>query len=299
MKAEDRFAQMSAFVETLRHASFASAAKALSLSPSAVSRRVLSLERRLGTRLLYRSTRHLKPTEAGELYFAECTRLLAELEDVDGVLSDKEGGPHGRLRMTVPDAFGRLCMLKVLPQFLKQYPGVDIDLELSDTYTNLVREGMDLAVRIGELTDSSLVARRLATSRRMLCASPDYLRERGEPTVPQELENHSCLGFSLLVSNNIWPLSRGQETVRVAVKGRMRANHAEALYFAALEGLGIALLSDFIAARSLERGHLALVLPQWSISEVGIYAVYPGGRQVPRKVRAMIDFLEKNLPKDF
>ncbi|WP_256078073.1 LysR family transcriptional regulator [Massilia sp. YIM B04103] len=296
MKTEDRFAEISAFVATVRHQSFALAAQAMTLSSSAVSRRVSALEARLGVRLLTRTTRSLRLTEAGEHYYADCRRLLAEMDAADQSLRDAAGAVSGRLKLALPVSYGHLHVLPTLPGFMRQYPEVELDVSLSDRYVNIVEENVDLAVRIGKLVDSSLVAKRLRADVRRICATPAYLAEHGTPATPAELTQHRVLQFSLTPFGDVWQLTRRGKTESVKIRPRLWGDSAQLTHAAALAGQGIAIVPAFLAAADIAEGRLQVILPEWKFAPTGIWAVYPGGRHLPLKVRKLIAYLEQHLP---
>lgn len=290
MKSHDRYAEIQAFVSIARLASFGAAASQLGLTASATSRKLQALEARLGVRLLQRTTRRVTLTEAGQQYLLHCERWLSDLDDADAALADLQGQVRGRLRASVPSNFGRLHVVPALPDFLAAYPELDLDLDFNDRYLDLVEAQIDVAIRIGRLDDSRLVARKLADNRRLLAASPDYLARRGTPQHPGELAQHSCLHFSRYSEGELWRLHKGGETQEIQVRGRMRANNGEALVEAALAGYGILQSASFIVGPALQQGWLVEVLPDWHIAPSAIWAVYPHGRFLAPKVRAFIDF---------
>jgi DNA-binding transcriptional LysR family regulator len=292
MKSIDRFAEMEAFVEAARRMSFTAAADALEIPASVLSRRIKSLEARLGSRLFHRTTRSVGLTESGEVYFSHCTRLLAELRDADEAVTSLQQVPRGTLMLQVPTTFGRLHVAPAIPAFLKQYPNIDVDLTMSDDVVDLVKESVDVAIRIGQLPDSDLVARRLCNNRRILCASPDYLAEHGVPARPEDLENHSCLNFSHLIKSDIWHFDAETGTQAVSIKGRLRANNTEALREAALAGCGIAYLATFIVGDDIRSARLRPVLEAFPQAETGIYAIYTHRRYISAKTAAFLDFAQ-------
>jgi DNA-binding transcriptional LysR family regulator len=280
------------FARVVDAGSFSAAAKRLRISKSAASAQVQRLEERLGVRLLNRTTRQLALTEAGAAYYRHCTRILAEAEAAEQEAATLHAEPRGTLRISAPDTFGWMHVAPAVPEFLARYPGLAVDLSLSAAHVNLVEEGLDLAIRIGILADSALVVRRLAVSRHLLCASPAYLEAHGAPRGPRALADHNCLCVSLLPWGDAWRFSSRKREVRVAVDGDFRSGSAETLRAAALGGLGIALLPNWAVAEELRAGSLRRVLPRWAS---GIYATYPGGRQMSAKVRAFVDHLARRF----
>lgn len=288
---KDRLEDMLSFTAVARALSFADAARELGISASALSRRIARLEDVLGTALLRRTTRHVSLTEAGTLYLERCTDVLTRVEDAEALVSGLAGEPRGRLRVAVPNLFGQLQVAPLLPDFLRRYPRIALEFSFMDRYVDLVQEGFDVAIRIGALTDSSLVVRRLATNRRLLVAAPSYLRSRRPPTKPEDLAQHACLYFSHLTDGQTWNLQRGQE--QVAARGRpvLVADNAEALRQAAVAGCGVTVLATFLIAEDLRAGRLVRVLDGWSVPDTGIFAVHPPGRLVPSKVKSFVSFV--------
>jgi DNA-binding transcriptional LysR family regulator len=291
----DRFDQLSAFVEVARTQSFAQAARQLDRHVSAVSRAVAALESRLGVRLLQRTTRRVALSEAGRAYFRRCETLLAELDGADAEVRDQGAALHGTLRVSAATGSGQILLAPIVPEFLAAHPLLSLDLQLSNRYVDLVNEGFDLAVRVGVLADSRLVARRLAPSDRMLVASPAYVRQRGTLRSPQQLREHACLILAIGTRPQRWELERGRTRVALDVSGPLHSNNMFALMDACLAGIGIALLPDFAVTPALRRGDLLRVLPGWSSVAQAMYAVYPSARFIPAKVRAFVDFISTRL----
>ncbi|AOZ09465.1 LysR family transcriptional regulator [Cupriavidus malaysiensis] len=290
----DRIGDIGLFLRVLDLGSISAAARSLDLSAAVASQRLKRLEADLGVRLLHRTTRRLHPTPEGSLLAEQGRALVDDLEALGSSLRGAGTGVSGTLRVTTSASFGRLYISPLLPEFLAAHPALRIHVNLSDHVMDLVSSGFDLAVRIGALEDSSLVARKLAPNRRLLCASPDYLRRRGRPRVPQDLAKHDCL---LLTGHqgrqDVWRFQGdGGAEIAVPVDGRIEANTGELLADAAVAGLGIALHSVWHVWRELESGQLEPVLPEFPLPETGIYAVMPQRRLMPPRVRAFIDFLE-------
>jgi len=287
--------EISVFIEVVRKRSFVRAAEQLQVSVSAVSRAVAALEARLGVRLLQRTTRSVGLTEAGSAYFSRCETLLAELESAEAEASALGEELRGRLRVSAPSGLGMTHLVPALPEFLARHPKLTVDLDLSNRFVDLVEERYDLAIRTGALRDSRLVARRIGSNRRRLAASHDYLRRHGAPRHPRELERHACLVLEIGDRPDRWELQRRGETAVAGVSGPLRSNNALALRDACARGLGIALLPGFALAEEFAAGRLAQVLPQWATAEQGIYAIYPGYRFIPAKVRALVDYFAARL----
>ncbi|AAQ58417.1 LysR substrate-binding domain-containing protein [Chromobacterium violaceum] len=271
--------------------SFTRAARRLGISIAQVSRQVGQLEERLGARLLYRTTRQLSLTEAGELYLAHCRQLLESLADAEQAVSQLQAAPQGQLKLTAPLAYGHSHISPLVLDFMQRYPLLEVSLDLSNQVKDLVHEGYDLAIRIGRLTDSSLMARKLAQRRHHVCASPDYLARCGEPRRPQDLQRHQCLQ----IGNEGWHLQVNGRRQSVRVQGRMRCSTAAPLAEAAVRGMGLAQLPDYYVSAYLESGALVEVLADYAEPEEGIWALYPHNRQLSPKVRLLVDFLADSL----
>jgi DNA-binding transcriptional LysR family regulator len=288
----DRLLAMTVFRRVVELNGFAAAARDLRFSNAAVSKQVAQLEERLGVRLLNRTTRRSSLTEAGRVYYDSCVRILDEIAETEQLVSQQAGTPRGLLRVNAPMSFGIRHLGPVLPDFLARHPEVTVDLALDDRIVALVQDGFDMAVRIADMPDSSLVARRFATNRRLLVASPAYLARHGAPEQPSDLARHNCLIYSYLNSReDVWRFSvrEGEETVTVS--GCLRTNNGDVLADAAAAGIGIGLLPAFIVDAFLTAGRLIPLLPAWDAGLTGIFAVYPPGRHLSPKVRAFADFL--------
>ena len=292
----DRVTGMQVFVRVATLGSFSAAARALHLSQTMVTKHVAALEDRLGVKLLHRSTRRLVLTEAGRSYLAACERILAEIEEAEASASLDRIEPRGTLRLNVPLTFGLRQIVPALTAFSRLHPAVAVDLGLADRYVDLIEEGWDLAVRIGRLKDSGLVARRLAPCRTIVCAAPSYLEARGAPRSLEDLSAHNCLGYTLpsAIGAGRWAFGAGGDVV-VPVEGNLRANNGDALLAAALAGQGLIYQPTFIVGDSLRDGSLLRVLSGYPTLELGVHAVLPSGRQAPAKVRAFVEFLARRF----
>jgi DNA-binding transcriptional LysR family regulator len=289
--ALDRFATLEAFVAVARTGSFARAAEKLGLSRAMVSKHIQALEARLGARLLNRTTRQVSLTEAGRNFQQRAERLLAELEDAEGDAAQEADTPRGTLRISAPVSFGVTHVAPALAAFLAAHPGLRGDLALNDRVVDVVEEGFDLAVRIGRLPDSMLIARRLAVARLAVIASPGYLSRHGRPTQPEDLVGHNCLTYAYAASRDEWRFVGKNGARSVAVQGSLRANNGDALREAVLGDLGIALLPTFLCGDDIRRGRVQCLLDGWPPEEIYVHAVYPPGRHVAAKVRQFVDFL--------
>ncbi|MBL8702271.1 MAG: LysR family transcriptional regulator [Alphaproteobacteria bacterium] len=290
--ALDRFETLTVFLAVAKADSFAAAATQLGLSRAMVSKHIQALERRLGVRLMNRTTRRLALTDAGRSLRARVERILADLEAAEGEVASGSNEPRGLLRLSAPVSFGARHVAPALAEFLASHRELRADLVLDDRIVDLVAEGFDLAVRVGRLQDSSLMARRLAPCRLAVVAAPDYLAARGTPHQPSDLAGHDCLGYAYAAERGVWRfVGPGGAVETVNVDGTLRANNGDALMQAAIAGSGIALLPTFICGEEIRRGRVVCVLEGWAPSEIAVNAVHPHTRHVPAKVRRFIEFL--------
>ena len=285
---------MRIFVETVDAQSFTAAADRLGLSKQFVSKRIAALEKRLGARLLVRSTRQLRVTDLGLAYHERAQRILEEVDAAEQLITSQTAAPRGLLRLSAPMTFATLHLGAVIAAFMQRHPEVVVELELNDRMVDLIGEGYDMAVRIGALADSSLVARRIAAVPLITCASSDYLRRRGTPSTPGELASHACLTYGR-ARRGEWTFRVEGRVRKVSVSGPMRANNGEMLRDAAMAGLGIVSLPDFIVAAALADRRLVPVLDKFRPEDINVYVVYPQHRQSSLLVRAFSDFLAERF----
>lgn len=281
---------MQIFVSTVDAGSFTAAADKLGLSKQFISRRIMGLEERLGGRLLIRTTRKLSVTDTGRAYYERALKIIDEVNDAEQLVSSENISPRGTLRISAPVSFGTLHLGPAIARFMTQCPDVAVELDLNDRFVDIVGESYDMAIRIGHLADSSLVARHIAPAQLVACASPAYLKARGKPKTPHDLKDHDCLLYGHGRSVE-WVFAEKGKPLRIAVKGRMRANNGELACAAAIEGLGIALLPTFIVGEALRAKKLVTLLDAWAPPPLNIYAVYPQHRQSSLAVKAFTDFL--------
>jgi len=287
---------MAVFRRVVEAKNFSAVARETNMSQSTVSKHIAALEERLDTKLINRSTRSLTLTEAGKEYYHHCIRILNDFQEAEASIGKGKIKPTGTLRISTSASFGRTCMLPHLDEFFATYPDIDVDLLFDDHYVDLVKQGVDLAIRIGPLADSSLIARKIGTSKRVIVASPDYLVKHGRPKKPSDLEKHECLFYSLQKSPDLWYFNstqEGDESIRV--NGRFKASSPDAICDAAAEGLGIAVISEWNARQYIKSGRLKTILPDYRPTTYDIHAVYPERRFVPQKVKRMIEFLAKKV----
>jgi DNA-binding transcriptional LysR family regulator len=291
----DRTDAVAVFIAVADHGSFAAAARRLGRSPASVTRAVADLEARLGVRLLTRTTRAVSTTEAGQRFLGGAKRVLADLDEIERAAAGQGTAPRGELRLTAPILFGRLHVLPIVTEFLDRFPEVQAALALVDRPVDLVEEGLDVAVRIGALGESSAVATRVGALRRIVVASPDYLARRGTPQRPADLTDHDVVAFSGIAGVEYWVFREAAGDVNVAIRPRLVVSTAEAAIDAARAGFGLTRVLSYQAAGDVARGSLLRVLPGYEGDEVPIHLVYPGGRHPPPKLRAFLDFTTPRL----
>ena len=288
----DRFADLSFFALVAKSGSLAKAAQELGLTPPAASKRLAAIERRLGVRLLQRTTRRLSLTPEGETYLHDGLRVLDDLEALERTVAGARAVPRGLLRVSATLGFGRRHVAPALSRFARDYPEVEVQLHLSDRPVNLVEQGFDLQVRFGELPDARLTARLLARNERVLCASPAYLQRAGTPFAPAELARHACIFIREGdEAYGTWHLRHGLRQETVKVRGGLSSNDGETATAWALDGHGILVRSRWEVAAALDDGRLRTVLPDWQLPPADIYLVFPTRSQLAAKTRALVDFL--------
>ena len=287
--------ELDVFVTVVEAQGFSAAAKRLDSTPAAVSRRIKSLEQRLGVRLLQRTTRKVRLTEAGELYFREVSRLLGELRNVEQQLDEVTGQATGEFRIVAPMSFGQRRLAPVVARFALAHPRLRVSLMLDDRQTDIVSQGLDLAVRIAYPGDSSLVARPIAPVPRYICASPEYLATRGTPQSPGDLLLHDCLHYNVISEREEWTFDGAEGEETIVIKGVFCSNNGEVLAEAAMQGLGIAVLPDFIVEDALADGRLVRILEGRERSPLTLYVLYPSRHHVPAKTRLFIEYMAEQF----
>lgn len=287
----DRSLEMAAFVAVVDAGSFVGASDTLRMSKAAVSRHVDSLERRIGVRLLHRTTRRLSLTEEGRLFCQRAREILDATDAAEAEVSSSTRVPGGMVRVNVPLSFGMSHLAPLWADFMAAYPQIDLDVTLNDRIVDLVNEGYDLAIRISSLPDSSMVCRKLAATEMVVCASPGYLARHGVPGHPQELTRHRVLAYTFLAQRGEWRFSGPDGEIAVRTRARIYSNNGDTCRAIALRDGGIILQPSFMIGEDLKRGDLVRLMPEYHAIELGIYAVYPSRKQLPLKVRCLIDFL--------
>lgn len=282
---------LKSFVRVFETKSFSIPAREARTSQPTISRQIAALEARLGTRLFARSTRALTPTEAGVEFYAQARRVLETLAEAEASVAKSNAGVVGILRLACPVAFGRLHVVPRLGRFMRRHPDVKLDLVLSDQFVDLVEEGVDLSIRVGEVKSPDLIAQRIGETRRVALASPDYLAQRGTPQTPRDLAAHDCIVYTRLATGARWHFGGPGGPYEVEVDGRFRANNSEAVREGILAGLGIGVVPVWLLADETARAQLQTVLAEYEPARLPINAVYPSRRFVPHKVRAMVEFL--------
>jgi len=284
--------QMILFAKVVETGGFSAAARELGLTPSAISRQIGNLEDRLGTRLLNRSTRRISLTEVGRDFQARCAEIARSVEDAEALVLSRLDHPQGTLRISATSAFAKAQLLPILPQFLANNKDLKLSIELTDRDIDLIGEQIDVAIRFTEqISDTSMVARKLASNQRIFCAAPSYIAAHGEPKTPEDLAGHNCLRLSTVEKFNNWQMNDGQSNVARRITGNFETNSSDALYHAALDGLGIAKLSTYLAHEALDEGRLVRVLPEYAEDASDVLAIYPNRRNLSPNVRAFVDFL--------
>jgi len=288
----DRLTEMEAFATVVDQGGFTDAARKMGISKSAVSKHVSALEARLGARLLNRTTRRVSPTEIGLVYYDRARRVLNDAGEADSIVTAMQSAPSGVLRMAVATDFGVGLLSPILDEFLSDYPEISVNMVLKNRYVELISEGFDMAIRVGEMEDSSLRARKITDTTQRLIASPRYFQQHGRPTRIDDLNDHRLLHYSNQASANVWKITAPSGEVRqVRGNGWLTVNDGQSLLNAAAKGLGIAYLPSFLYHEAMAQGLVEDVIPDLPQSTLGIYAVYPPGRYTQPKVRAFIDFL--------
>ena len=296
----DTLLGMRLFAQTVQSGSFSESGRILGMAPSSVSRQISLLEDRLGTRLLNRSTRQLNLTEAGQIYYDHAANILHAVEDASLAVTALESEPRGLLRLNIPVTFGRRHIVPALSDFMELYPEVQLDVTMTDAVIDVIKDGADLALRIGDMKDISLVSQKLAPNNRVVCCAPSYLRKHGTPTTPKDLKTHRCLTYHRAVSPNSWHFADSNRILQsVKVKSVFHVNNGEALLPLARAGQGLILLPTYLVSDDLRRGSLVPILEDYQASptsiDTSIYALYPSNRHVSPKVRAFIDYIKDHF----
>lgn len=292
----DRFENMNAFVRVVEAGGISAAADRMDVAKSVISRRLKELEEHLGVELFHRTTRQMNLTDSGRAFYQQSVRILADILEAEHATSQFHGALKGNLKVAVPLSFGLMHLGPAITAFLQTHPDIEFDLDFNDRQVDLLAEGFDLAVRIANLPDSSLIARRLASIQAVMCASPAYLERMGEPKSPEQLIKHRCLAYNLISNIDNWNIyDAAGQLIRTRIIPYLKASNGEFLRDAAVDGLGIALLPAFIVYREIERGALVPLLTEYHYTQLAAYAIYPQTRHLSQRVRAFVDFLSKRF----
>ena len=292
----DKFASMKAFTQVVQSGGFAAAARKMGVSRSTVNKLVINLESELKVQLLQRSTRKVNPTPTGLAFYERCLNILAEVEAAENAVSELQTTPKGTLRINAPMSFGTLYLGQAIAEFTAQYSELQMQLTLEDRFIDPIAEGYDLTIRIARFVMSSnFVCRKISPARRVICASPNYLSEYGIPSLPQELEKHSCLHYGQIVTGNQWRLCNGDDEYAIAVKGVLCSNNGEILKDAAVNSLGIALLPTFIVREEINSGSLVQILADYYPPTLDLCLLYPVNRHLNTKVKLFVEFFEQKF----
>lgn len=290
----NHISDMRLFVLVAQLGSLANAARELGITPSAVTKRLLSLERRLGVRLLNRTTRSISLTSEGEIYFENGKRILADIDSVESLITEGKNSPQGLLRINAPLGFGRSYIAPLVSEFVKMYPDVNVQLVLSDRPIRLPDEAVDISIRFGDIPDSRLIARKISSNRRLICASPNYLKKHGTPLLPHDLSQHQCITLRQNDTfSGMWQLTKGEERENVRVGGNLSTNDGEVALKWAIDGHGILMRAEWDIARYLRDKRLELVLEDYSTPAADIYAVYLEKQHLSAKVSYFLDYLKQ------
>ena len=288
----NRFENMDTFIRVVEAGSISGAADRLNVAKSAVSRRLKELEKHLGVELFHRTTRQMNLTDTGRAFYHQAVRILDDVLEAEIATSQAHGTLKGSLKIALPSTFGLMHMGPIINDFIKEHPQIEFDLDFNDREVDLIQEGFDLAIRIANLPDSSLIARRIAPVKTVMCASPDYLEQMGTPQSPEDLREHQCLVYSLLRDFEYWHLTDGNgHDIKTKIHPYLKASTGEFLKDAAVKGLGIILVPTFIAYNEIENGSLIPLLQNYTSPQINAYAIYPQTRHLSQRVRAFVDLL--------
>lgn len=283
---------MNVFVRVAKAGSFAGGARELDISRAMATKHIMQLENSLGTRLFNRTTRSLSLTDVGASYLERCQQVLQDVEEMEAAVTHLQTEPRGVLKISAPPVIGATHITRAIAEFLKIYPDLTVDLILQSTHGDMIDEGIDIAIYLGALDDTSMVARKLASSSMVVCGSPEYFDRYGIPEKPEDLLSHSCLVNWASSPRNKWHFKSSAGNVTMAVSGRMQANVADALRVAAIEGLGLVMLASYVVSRDIEKGKLKPVLENYILPPLDIHAVYPHRKYLSAKVRRFLEFLQ-------
>ncbi|HHP0478953.1 LysR family transcriptional regulator [Vibrio campbellii] len=292
----DQLSAMRAFVRVVQTGSFSATGREMNTSQTTISKKVAALEKKIGVKLLARSSRDHALTPAGAKYYQTCVDILGELDEAEAEARSEVASPQGTIRISAPVAFGRILLAPIMAEFFQRYPDIKMDLQLSDQHTDLISDGIDVAIRAKQLEDSTLIARHLFDNPMLVLAAPSYLQQRGEPKAPEDLKQHNCLVYSRMKDINVWSFTKQNQKYAVAVNGNFQSDNGDVLLEVALTGMGIVILPIWMVEHHLQEGRLTQLMSDYTGQNLPFNAVYLQSRYTPLKVRCLIDYLKEKLP---
>ncbi|MCX2791314.1 LysR family transcriptional regulator [Vibrio sp. Sgm 5] len=292
----DQLSAMRAFVRVVQTGSFSATGREMNTSQTTISKKVAALEKKIGVKLLARSSRDHALTPAGAKYYQTCVDILGELDEAEAEARSEVASPQGTIRISAPVAFGRILLAPIMAEFFQRYPDIKVDLQLSDQHTDLISDGIDVAIRAKQLEDSTLIARHLFDNPMLVLAAPSYLQQHGEPKAPEDLKQHNCLVYSRMRDINVWSFTKQNQKHAVAVNGNFQSDNGDVLLEVALTGMGIVTLPIWMVEHHLKEGRLTQLMSDYIGQNLPFNAVYLQSRYTPLKVRCLIDYLKEKLP---
>ncbi|AQW61432.1 LysR family transcriptional regulator [Vibrio owensii] len=292
----DQLSAMRAFVRVVQTGSFSATGREMNTSQTTISKKVAALEKKIGVKLLARSSRDHALTPAGAKYYQTCVDILGELDEAEAEARSEVASPQGTIRISAPVAFGRILLAPIMAEFFQRYPDIKVDLQLSDQHTDLISDGIDVAIRAKQLEDSTLIARHLFDNPMLVLAAPSYLQQHGEPKAPEDLKQHNCLVYSRMRDINVWSFTKQNQKHAVAVNGNFQSDNGDVLLEVALTGMGIVTLPIWMVEHHLKEGRLTQLMSDYTGQNLPFNAVYLQSRYTPLKVRCLIDYLKEKLP---
>ncbi len=292
----DQLSAMRAFVRVVQTGSFSATGREMNTSQTTISKKVAALEKKIGVKLLARSSRDHALTPAGAKYYQTCVDILGELDEAEAEARSEVASPQGTIRISAPVAFGRILLAPIMAEFFQRYPDIKVDLQLSDQHTDLISDGIDVAIRAKQLEDSTLIARHLFDNPMLVLAAPSYLQQHGEPKNPEDLKQHNCLVYSRMKDINVWSFTKQNQKYAIAVNGNFQSDNGDVLLEVALTGMGIVILPIWMVEHHLKEGRLTQLMSDYTGQNLPFNAVYLQSRYTPLKVRCLIDYLKEKLP---
>ncbi|HDM8069185.1 LysR family transcriptional regulator [Vibrio harveyi] len=292
----DQLSAMRAFVRVVQTGSFSATGREMNTSQTTISKKVAALEKKIGVKLLARSSRDHALTPAGAKYYQTCVDILGELDEAEAEARSEVASPQGTIRISAPVAFGRILLAPIMAEFFQRYPDINVDLQLSDQHTDLISDGIDVAIRAKQLEDSTLIARHLFDNPMLVLAAPSYLQQHGAPKTLEDLKEHNCLVYSRMKDINVWSFTKQNQKHAVAVNGNFQSDNGDVLLEVALTGMGIVTLPIWMVEHHLKEGRLTQLMNDYTGQNLPFNAVYLQSRYTPLKVRCLIDFLKEKLP---